>query len=61
MLYNELIEQKVRHGQMYQTTLWAFLERYGLGDACEAGLMKAFQRWKRKLKENGDPSGNRGC
>ena len=59
-MFNYLIEQKLQHGRMYKDSLYHFLEEHEMGDAHEEALMRAFQRWRKKEKEERDPSRVRG-
>lgn len=50
-MYNYLLEEKYQRGVMYKKALIAFMEKYRIADTNEYALMKAFQRWKKKRKE----------
>lgn len=52
-LYSFLLEEKFNNGVMYKRAMERFIEKYGMEELVEEeSLMRAFQRWRKKMKEN---------
>lgn len=50
-LFEYLLENKFRKGVMYKLSMERFVEHYNMVELVEEGsLMKAFQRWRKKVK-----------
>lgn len=50
-LHSIMLKNKFQKGMMYKRSLQQFMETYHIDDKYEDGLMKAFQRWKKKTEE----------
>lgn len=50
-LHSMMLKNKFQRGIMYKKSLLQFMEMYHIDDKYEDGLMKAFQRWKKKTEE----------
>lgn len=50
-LHSMMLKNKFQKGIMYKKSLLLFMEMYHIDDKYEDGLMKAFQRWKKKTEE----------
>ena len=50
-LHSMMLRNKFRNGIMYKKSLLLFMEKYHIEDKHEDALMKAFQRWKKKIEE----------
>lgn len=51
-LHSMMLKNKFQRGIMYKKSLLQFMEMYHIDDKYEDGLMKAFQRWKKKTEED---------
>ena len=52
-LYSFLLENKFKNGVMYKKSMELFIEKYDIMDLVEEeALMRAFQRWRKKMKES---------
>lgn len=52
-LYEMLLHNKYKNGMMYKKTMTLFVERYQLEELIgEETLMRAFQRWRKQVKED---------
>lgn len=49
--YEALLEGKFRHGIPYKRSMYQFMETYHLEDMNEEALIKSFQLWRKKEKE----------
>ena len=51
-LYSFLLENKFKNGVMYIKSMHEFMEKYDMAETAEEeSLMRAFQRWRKKMKE----------
>lgn len=52
-LHSMMLKNKFRNGIMYKKSLLSFMDKYHIDDKHEDALMKAFQRWRKKIEEEG--------
>ena len=51
-LYSFLLENKFKNGMMYIKSMHEFVEKYGMTEWVEEeSLMRAFQKWRKKIKK----------
>ena len=51
-LYSFLLENKFKNGVMYIKSMHEFVVRYDMAESVEEeSLMRGFQRWRKKMKE----------